>query len=90
MKTIQKLREQSEELRKETRERTLGYLLAAFGLVAGLAWNDAIKALIEYLFPLSQNSLKAKFGYAFLITIVVVVVTTYLNRMLKTHDSERE
>jgi len=46
--------------------------------VAGLAWNEAIKALIEYLYPLDKNSLLAKFVYAALITIIVVVFTTYL------------
>ena len=70
-------------LRQEVRERTLGYVVAAFGLVAGLAWNDAIKALIEYLFPLQESTLSAKIIYAFLITLVVVICTMYLNRLFR-------
>lgn len=73
-------------IRKEIRKQTAGYLVAAFGLVAGLAWNDAVKALIEYIFPLSTNSLMAKFGYAILITVVVIVVSTYLLRLTKEND----
>lgn len=71
------------KLQQEVRERTLGYIIAAFGLVAGLAWNDAIKALIEYLFPLKENTLSAKIIYAFLITLIVVVCTIYLNHLFK-------
>ncbi len=38
-------------LRGEFKKRVAGYILAGLGLVAGLAWNDAIKALIDSLFP---------------------------------------
>lgn len=65
-------------------ERTSGYISAAFGLVAGLAWNDAVSALIEYIFPLSQNTLFAKFAYAILITILVIFATSYF---LKTSEN---
>ena len=71
------------QLRGEIRERTVGYVVAAFGLVAGLAWNDAIKALIEYLFPLQGNSVFAKIIYAFLVTLAVVIATIYLTRLFK-------
>ena len=71
------------QLQHEVRERTLGYVIAAFGLVAGLAWNDAIKALIEYFFPIKENTLSAKIIYAFLITLVVVACTMYLNRLFQ-------
>ena len=64
----------------EVRERTLGYLTAAFGLVAGLAWNEAIKALIEAVYPASRDSVTAKFLYALIVTAVVVAVTLYVFR----------
>jgi len=57
----------------------VGYII---GLVAGLAWNEAIKAAIEFAFPLSQNSLLAKFIYAVLVTAVVVLLSLYLTRLL--------
>lgn len=67
----------------EIKQQTLGFVTAALGLVAGLAWNDAIKALIEYLFPLQKSTVTVKFVYALLITIVVVIVTAYLARLFK-------
>ena len=33
-------------LRKELRSQAIGYLLGAFGLVAGLAWDEPDKAFI--------------------------------------------
>ncbi len=81
-----KIKERTTELKKEVRERTVGYIVAALGLVAGLAWNDAVKSLIEYFFPLQQNTVFAKFLYALFITFVIVLVSIYLTRLAKGND----
>ena len=73
--------EQQQSVREQVRTQTVGYIATAFGLVAGLAWNDAIKAFIENIFPLGSGSLWAKFIYAVIITIFVVVITRYLLRL---------
>jgi len=65
-------------IRKSLRIKTAEYLIAAFSLIAGLAWNDAVKTLIDYVFPLSQNTLFAKFFYAILITFIVVILSNHL------------
>ena len=36
-----------DDLKSGMREKALTYIGGAFGLVAGLAWNDAIKELIQ-------------------------------------------
>ncbi len=71
----------------EVKEKTVGYILAALGLVAGLAWNEAIKALIERFFPVGTSTLLVRFSYAVLITIVVVVVSIYLTRLNKRKEN---
>lgn len=86
---LTKVREEGKALREEVRERTLGFITAGLGLVAGLAWNDAIKALIDYLFPLDKNGLLAKFLYAIVITLVVVLLSVYLVRWLKKEDKQQ-
>jgi hypothetical protein len=65
----------------EVQEKLLGYITAALGLVAGLAWNDAIKDLITWLYPRQSNSLTAKFSYAVIITLIVVLISVYLARI---------
>ena len=76
----------TEKVKREFKEKTVGYITAAFGLVAGLAWNDAVKALIEYLFPLKQDSVFAKFIYAIIMTLIVVIATMYITRLLKKNE----
>lgn len=78
---LSEIKEEGKELKKEVREKTLGYILAALGLVAGLSWNDTIKAFIEYIFPMAQNTLVAKLVYSVLITIVVVLVSVYMTKL---------
>lgn len=70
--------ERVKRLQRELRQRTFGYIIAAFGLVAGLAWNDAIKIAIEYIFPFSTNTIVAKLIYAVIMTIIVVLISIYL------------
>ncbi len=65
---------------KEFKKQFVTYILGAFGLVAALAWNDAIKSLIEYLNPLQQNILWTKFVYALIITLLVSIVSWLLIR----------
>jgi hypothetical protein len=50
---------------------------ASFGLVAALAWNDAIKALIRRVLG-EDDSLAGLFIYAVLATAVAIVVLLIL------------
>ena len=52
---------------------------ASLGLVAALAWNEAIKALIKKVLG-EDDSLAALFIYAILATLVAVVVLLILAR----------
>ncbi len=53
---------------------------AALGLVAALAWNDAIKALMKEL--LGENEgLAALFTYAILATLIAVIVVLVLTKI---------
>ncbi len=70
-------------LRSEIRAQSFGYILTALGLVAGLAWNEAITALIKTIFPLG-GGLFPKFIYAIIVTIVVIVVSKSLLTLSKT------
>ncbi len=73
---------QQPNLHHELRERTSGYIVAALSVVAGLAWNEAIRGLIDYIFPVSKDSLLVKFAYAIIITVIVVLVTVSILRVL--------
>jgi len=81
---FEKIKKRSGEIKKEVKERTVGYTLAALGLVAGLAWNEAIKSLIDSIFPSTAGGgIAAKFVYAFVATLIVVAVSVYLVKLTK-------
>lgn len=93
MKTIMsristKIKEKGREFEHEVFDKTSGYIIASFGLVAGLAWNEAIKAFIETFFPLQKDTLKAKFIYAVVVTLAVVFVSLYVSKFLKKKKEE--
>ena len=53
----------------------------SFGLVAALAWNEAIKKLIETYVPKGQSDVLSSFIYALIVTAAVVIITTRLARL---------
>ncbi len=80
-----------DNLKKEAREvkgRMVGYIGAALGLVAGLAWNEAITSFINSVFTLDKNSVFAKFVYAAILTAVVVILIQRLERLSSKENGE--
>lgn len=65
---------------KEFREKAITLILGGFGLVAALAWNEAIKSLFEVFFQKSDQ-LIGKFIYAIIITTIVVIVSMRLKKI---------
>lgn len=79
---MKKILEEIEKAKRETREKMTTLIAAGFGLVAALAWNDAIQTLFNALFPKSQEII-GKFLYAFLVTIIVVIISLQLQKISK-------
>jgi C4-dicarboxylate transporter len=77
---FKKVKKTGVELGGSVRERTVGYITGALGLVAGLAWNDAIKSLIDSFVSVGSGGIIAKFIYAVLVTVIIVVITSALIR----------
>jgi uncharacterized protein DUF5654 len=53
---------------------------AAFGVVAALAWNSAITALVKQIFG-TGGQIVSLFIYAIVITIIAVIVMVNLGRL---------
>ncbi|MFH0898761.1 MAG: DUF5654 family protein, partial [bacterium] len=71
--SLKKEEDEKIKLKIEIIEKVSTLATAGFGLVAALAWNSAIQDLFSIFFP-EQESLIAKFSYALIITIFVVLV----------------
>lgn len=72
-KTIKKTEE-------ELRKTTITLILGGFGLVAALAWNDAIQSFFNAFFP-KTSGLIGKFTYALIITFIIVILSSQLRRI---------
>ena len=68
-------------MKAEVIEKIAALMTAAFGLIAALAWNDAIRSLFAAGGPLF---ILAKYGvwvYAIMVTIIAVVMTIYIGKL---------
>lgn len=64
---------------------------SGFGLVAALAWNEAIKELVNnYIKPYTSrgSGLVSMIIYATVVTILAVLVTYNLGKILKKEDKK--
>ena len=73
--------EEKKRLHYEILKSVSTLLTAAFGFVAALAWNTAISALFVNILGV-QNALLPQIGYAVLVTIIAVVITIYMARLM--------
>lgn len=64
----------------EIAAQLLALATSALGLVAALAWNDAVQSVFREYFP-SAGGIVAKFVYAILLTIIIVSVTINLTKL---------
>ena len=62
-------------------ETTAALITAAFGLVAALAWNEAIKAIIAEFLG-ADGTLVGLVVYAIIVTIIAVIATLLIARAL--------
>jgi hypothetical protein len=77
---LNKIKNGIEEIKREFKEKITTLILGGFGLVAALAWNEAIKTLFETIFP-KKNELIGKFIYAIIVTFIVVFVSWQLKKI---------
>ena len=60
-------------------DKIAALITAAFGLVAALAWNDAIKAIFKEIFG-SADAIGPMLIYAIVVTVAAVVLTIIVAR----------
>ena len=67
-------------MKKEVLEKLASLMTAAFGLVAALAWNEAIQTIFKKIFG-DASSIVAMLSYAIIITIIAVVATIWIGKI---------
>jgi membrane protein YdbS with pleckstrin-like domain len=71
----------------EMMDKLAALVTAAFGLVAALAWNGAIRAIFEHFFG-TADDITAMLVYAVVVTIIAVLVTIWIARAVKRSKGE--
>jgi len=69
------------ELAKQVREKIAALITAAFGLIAALAWNGAIRAIFAKVFG-DPDTIVAMLIYAVVVTIIAVIATIIVARSI--------
>ena len=76
-------------MKKEILDKLAALLTAAFGLVAALAWNGAIRAIFEEIFGTADN-ITAMLVYAIVVTIIAVLATIWIASAVKRAKGEKD
>ena len=71
--------ESSPKIKHEILDKMSGLIVAAFGLVAALAWNDLITNLFAQAFGATDSIIPMVF-YALIVTVFAVVLTIVVSK----------
>lgn len=78
----------AKSLTAEITSQLLQLATSALGLVAALAWNDAVQAVFKEYFP-AAGGIVAKFVYAVFVSLLIILVTINLTRLARYAKNER-
>jgi len=67
-------------MKKQVVDRISSLVIAAFGLVAALAWNGAIQAIFREIFGTAEGLVPMLF-YAVIVTIIAVFATVWIAKI---------
>lgn len=91
-KQTRKLKKEIEKLPEEIIKQMLTLATSGFGLVAALAWNNVIqeffKVYLQKWLPQGGGVLSL-FLYAVIVTVIAVLVTYQLSKLLKTASTKK-
>ncbi len=83
------MKESLNNVKSEVMKTMATLITTAFGLIAALAWNEAIKAIILQYFP-KGSGITGLLIYAFLVTIIAVVATIIIAKAIPTKPAVQD
>lgn len=75
------MNEEAKKMKGEVIEKMSALVTAAFGLVAALAWNDAIGGLFKQGGPLYFLASYGVWAYALFVSVLAVIMTVWIGRV---------
>jgi hypothetical protein len=84
-------KKEAEKLHVYFVDKVVTLMSGAMGLVAALAWNDAMRKLFERIFGTAgSGDITAMFIYAIVVTAAVVIITYRLTRFAEKIKDKKE
>jgi len=77
---VKKISKRVKGLTREVSAQILNLATSSLGLVAALAWNDAVQSIFKEYFPTSSGVV-AKIIYALVVSVLIVIVTVNLTKL---------
>ena len=74
-------------MKSEVTEKLAALITAAFGLIAALAWNGAIKAIFAEVFG-DAEGLTQMIIYAVVVTIIAVIAAIWIGKVAEKKKGE--
>lgn len=74
-------------MKSEVTEKLAALITAAFGLIAALAWNGAIKAIFAKVFG-DAEGLTQMIIYAVVVTIIAVIAAIWIGKVAEKKKTE--
>ena len=71
----------AKSIKGEVIDKIAMLMASAFGLIAALAWNDAIKGLFAPGGPLYLFAASGPWIYAIIVTVVAVIATVIIGKL---------
>ncbi|MCE5213906.1 MAG: DUF5654 family protein [Methanobacterium sp.] len=75
------MKEETQQMKGQVLETIATLMTTAFGLIAALAWNEAIKAFILQYFQ-AGSGITGLLYYAIIITIIAVIATIIIGKVI--------
>ncbi len=67
-------------MKRDVVEKLAVLITTAFGLVAALAWNEAIQTIFKNIYG-TGSSVSALLIYAIIVTVIAVLATIWIGKM---------
>lgn len=67
-------------MKNEIIDKMFSLIIAAFGLVAALAWNGAVTAIFKRVFGTAEGIIPM-LTYAIVVTIIAVIATVWMGKI---------
>ena len=67
-------------MKRDVVEKLSALIIAAFGLIAALAWNGAIQAIFEKYYS-SGDGISAMVVYAVIVTVIAIIAAIWIGKL---------